>query len=433
MTQLELSKKSKVSLLVRRVAKLEGVSISYINKKIAEGRIVIPNNKNHKLKKPCGIGEGLCTKVNVNLGTSTDDSSIKNELKKLEVSVKFAADTVMDLSVGGNLRRIRQRLIKESPIPLGTVPIYEATVRVEEEKQTFLKMNYDDMRDAIIRQAEDGVDFMTIHAGVTRKAVSLLRRKGRILDIVSRGGAILAAWMAHTNRENPFYENFDDVLRIARDFDVTLSLGDGMRPGSIIDATDEPQIEELKTLAQLAERARKNNVQVMIEGPGHVPLDQIKKNIVLQKRLCKGAPFYVLGPLVCDIASGYDHISSAIGASLAASYGADFLCYVTPAEHLRLPDVDDVKTGLISMRIAAHSADLAKGIKSSWQWDKDMSQARRARDWQKQISLSIDPENAKRLRDSSKPNTLDVCTMCGKYCSIKLLEKAKVKTRRLIH
>ena len=424
MTQLELSRKSKISSLVRKIAKLESKSPAYINKKIAEGKIVIPRNKNHNIKNPCGIGEGLRTKVNVNIGTSTDDIDINNELKKIEVSVKFGADTLMDLSVGGDLRLIRRRLIKESTIPLGTVPIYEAAVKAEQTKGSFLEMSYEDMRDAVIKQAEDGVDFMTIHAGVTRKAVSALKREKRVLDIVSRGGAMLASWMAHKNKENPFYENFDDILKIAKDFDITLSLGDGMRPGSIIDATDKPQIQELKTLAELAQRSRDKNVQVMIEGPGHVPLNQIKENIILQKKLCKGAPFYVLGPLVCDIASGYDHISSAIGASLAASYGADFLCYVTPAEHLKLPDIDDVKLGLISMRIAAHSADLAKGIKSSWDWDRNISEARRNRDWKKQIKLSIDPENAERVRASNKPSESDVCTMCGKYCSIKLLEEA---------
>jgi phosphomethylpyrimidine synthase len=344
-------------------------------------------------------------------------------LKKLDIAIKYGADTVMDLSVGGDIKKIRRIILKGSSVPFGTVPIYEIAVNATRKKRDFLDFNIDDILDTLENQAKDGVDFFTIHAGVTKENLKILRKYRRMLDIVSRGGAILANWITKHKKENPFYEYFDEILDIAYKYDVTLSLGDGLRPGSILDATDKAQIAELKILGQLAKVAKKRNVQVMIEGPGHVPLDQIKYNVILEKRICNGAPFYVLGPLVTDVACGYDHITSAIGGALAASVGADFLCYVTPSEHLRHPSTEDVREGVVAAKIAAHAADLAKGIKKAKDWDKKMSIARKKRDWIKQIELSIDPEKARLYRASSKPVLSDVCTMCGKYCSIKLMEE----------
>jgi phosphomethylpyrimidine synthase len=329
----------------------------------------------------------------------------------------------MDLSIAADVAAVRARILKASSVPVGTVPIYQAAQGAAKRKGSFQKMTSGDILEVIRAQAEEGVDFMTIHSGVTRKTVSYVKKSGRILDIVSRGGAILASWMAHNKKENPFYEYFDQILDIAYSYDITLSLGDGLRPGSIFDATDSAQLGELRLLGELAKRARAKKVQVIIEGPGHVPLNQIKKNMELEKRVCANAPFYVLGPLVTDIASTRDHISGAIGGALAASYGADFLCVVSPAEHLRHPSVDDIREGVIAARIAAHSADIVKGIKSALLWDRKMSLARKARNWEEQITLSIDPERAKEYRYSSKPHISDVCTMCSEYCSIKLIEE----------
>ncbi|MDD4939956.1 MAG: phosphomethylpyrimidine synthase ThiC [Candidatus Omnitrophica bacterium] len=423
MTQIEFAKKHKISPLINRVASLERSSSALISKLLREGKAVVPNNRLRRIKKPCAIGKGLRTKINANIGTSTDKSQVSDELRKMEVCVKYGADTVMDLSVGGDLRQIRKKILRLSPVPVGTVPIYEIAVNAQKEKGDFLKFTAGEIFDVLESQAKDGVDFFTIHAGVTRQSLGALKKHKRVLDIVSRGGAILAAWMSRNKKENPLYEEFDRVLDIAYHYDITLSLGDGMRPGSILDATDPAQLSELNILGELAGRCRKKNVQVMIEGPGHVPLNQIHKNVLLEKQICKGAPFYVLGPLVTDVAAGYDHISSAIGGALAASYGADFLCYVTPSEHLRHPSVEDAREGVVAYRIAAHAADIAKGIKSELEWDRDMSIARKARDWKKQIALSVDPEKAGRYRSSSKPHLFDVCTMCGKYCSIKLMEE----------
>ncbi len=425
MTQLELARNNKVSPQIKKIAKFEHIKAAKICKKMSEGTVVIPLNikRRHKDIKICGIGEGLRTKVNVNIGTSTDKKELKDELKKLNVAIEYGADTVMDLSIGGNLRHIRKTILENCSIPLGTVPIYEVAVNIETKRGSFLKMTFDDMLEVLNQQAEDGVDFFTIQSGVTQEGLKILKQKKRILDIVSRGGAILTRWMSYHNKENPLYENFDEVLSIAKKYDVTLSLGDGMRPGSILDATDKLQLQELRVLGKLAKRALDYGVQVIVEGPGHVPLNQIEENIKLEKNICHNAPFYVLGPLVTDIASGYDHISAAIGATLAASYGADFLCYVTASEHLRHPSIEDVKDGLIASRIAAHAADLAKGIRTALEWDKNMSLARKTRNWEKQIALSIDPVKARLYRSSSKPHILDVCTMCSRYCSIKLIEK----------
>jgi phosphomethylpyrimidine synthase len=422
MTQLEYAKNNTLTPLMKKIARPEGLSPQFILRRLKDGKVVIPLNKKHKIKKPCGIGYGLRTKVNANIGTSTDKSEIDDELEKLRVAIKYGTDTVMDLSVGGDLKKIRRGILRYSSVPVGTVPIYEIAVNAQKNKGGFLNFTINDILDALCSQAEDGVDFFTIHAGVTKKSLSILRRHKRILGIVSRGGAILATWMSNHKKENPFYEHFDSILDIAYKYDITLSLGDGIRPGSILDATDEAQICELKILGELAKRAKKKNVQVMIEGPGHVSLGQIQKNIILEKRICHQAPFYVLGPLVTDVAAGYDHISAAIGGALAASYGADFLCYVTASEHLRHPSVNDVREGVVASRISAHAADIVKRGKSAISWDRQMSLARKRRDWKKQIALSIDPDKARNYRVSSRPHILDVCTMCGKYCSIKLMQ-----------
>jgi phosphomethylpyrimidine synthase len=423
MTQLEYAKNNIVTSLMKKIILDENLNSREFLRCIKEGKVIILQNLKHNLKKPCGIGAGLRTKVNANIGTSTDKSQQKDELKKLELAVKYGADTVMDLSVGGDLKKIRKEILKHSPVPVGTVPIYEIAVNASRKKGDFLNFNIGDILDTLKSQADEGVDFFTIHAGVTRKSLDTLKKHKRMLDIVSRGGAILANWITRHKKENPFYEYFDRILDIAYKYDVTISLGDGLRPGSILDATDKAQLSELEILGELASIAKRKNVQVMIEGPGHVPLDQIKENIVLEKKICHGAPFYCLGPLVTDVASGYDHISSAIGGALAAGFGADFLCYVTPSEHLRHPSVEDVREGVVASRIAAHAADIVKGIKSAQDWDKKMSEARKKRNWKKQIELSIDPYRARDYRASSKPVLSDVCTMCGKYCSIKLMEE----------
>ncbi|MCM8797174.1 MAG: phosphomethylpyrimidine synthase ThiC [Candidatus Omnitrophica bacterium] len=423
MTQLNQAKNNIITPLMKRIAKQEGVVYTQILNGLKMGRIVIPCNKKHVIKNPCGIGEGLRTKVNANIGTSTDKPSIKDELKKLEIAVKYKTDTVMDLSVGWDLRKARKEILARSPVPVGTVPIYEVTVNAQRKRNDFLRFDIEDILDTLQTQAEDGVDFFTIHCGVTRNSLKNLNNNKRILDIVSRGGAIIAAWMSRYKRENPFYEYFDRILDIASYYDITLSLGDGLRPGSILDATDNAQLSELKILGELSKEAKRRNVQVMIEGPGHVPLQQIRTNILLEKRICNHAPFYVLGPLVTDIACGYDHISASIGAAVAASFGADFLCFVTASEHLRHPSVKDVREGVIASRIAAHAADIAKDIKSAIDWDRKMSLARKRRDWKEQIRLAIDPDKARFYRESSKPLDSSVCTMCGKYCSIKVSEE----------
>ena len=423
MTQLEAAKRGRITPEMRLVAKAEGLDLKPLVRKIASGRIVIPSNILRKKDRICGIGEGLKTKVNANIGTSQGSSRIAVELKKLKVSVDNGADAVMDLSTGGDLRKIRKAILRACPVPVGTVPIYEAAVDADREKRPIPSITAGEMLAVLDRQAREGVDFFTIHCGVTRKAVDCLKKQGRVIGVVSRGGAIMVEWMAHNRRENPFYEEFDRVLEIARKYDVTLSLGDGMRPGCLADASDKAQIHELMTLGELSGRARRAGVQVMIEGPGHVPINQIEANVILEKDLCHGAPFYVLGPLVTDIAPGYDHITSAIGGALAAAHGADFICYVTPSEHLGLPSVDDVKTGVISARIAAHAADIAKGIKGALDWDIAISAARKKRDWRKQFDLAIDPARAKEYRNRSKPAAKDVCTMCGQYCSMKISEE----------
>ncbi|MDL1956305.1 MAG: phosphomethylpyrimidine synthase ThiC [Candidatus Desulfofervidus auxilii] len=422
-TQITLAKKGVVTPEMKVIADEEGVEIEDLMARVADGKVVIPANKRKRLKRPIGIGEGLRVKVNTNIGTSSDHVNINEELEKLRVALEAGTDTVMDLSTGGDLNHIRQILLKETPVPFGTVPIYQAAIEVAQKKGGIIKMTVDDIFNVIEKHAQDGVDFITVHCGVTLQSLERLKKQGRITNIVSRGGAFLTTWMLYHEKENPLYEYYDRLLEIAKKYDVTLSLGDGLRPGSLPDATDRAQIEELILLGELAEKAKEAGVQVMIEGPGHVPLNQIAANVLLEKKLCKGAPFYVLGPLVTDIASGYDHIAAAIGGALAAWAGADFLCYVTPAEHLRLPTIEDVRDGVIGVRIAAHAADLARGNKKAWEKDKKMSEARGKLDWETQIKLSIDPKKAKYYRETSKPKISDVCTMCGKYCAIKLLKE----------
>lgn len=430
MTQLEFARKGSFTPEMKAIAVSEGVDPDYLLNLIAEGKVIIPANRLMKKSRLCGIGKALRTKVNANIGTSADSSNLNFELKKLKIAAENGADAIMDLSTGGNLKAIRRAILKKSPVPVGTVPIYEIAVNAVRKGRLLSSINKDDIFTVLEEQAKEGVDFFTIHCGVTLETIERLKREGRIVDIVSRGGAILAEWMVHNASENPFYENFERVLDIARKFDVALSLGDGMRPGSVADATDRAQVQELIILGELTKRAWDAGVQVMIEGPGHVPINQIEANILLEKELCHGAPFYVLGPLVTDVAPGYDHITSAIGGALAAAFGADFLCYVTPSEHLGLPSVADVKTGVISAKIAAHSADIAKNIKGALEWDISMSVARKKRDWNSQFKLAIDPKTAREYRKRSHPTSKDVCTMCGQYCSMKISDKYLVEEKK---
>lgn len=419
MTIMDQVRKGIIPLEVEKAARKEGVNPGWLSEKVSEGRVVVPANPKHEGLEPCGIGEGLRVKVNANIGTSSDRAALEEELEKLRVSMEAGADTVMDLSTGGDIDACRRAVIKESSVPVGTVPIYQAVVEVAEEGKGIADLTVDKLFEVIERQAQDGVDFMTVHCGLTLGALEMLRAQGRITDIVSRGGAFLTHWMLYHGKENPLYEYFDRLLEIARKYEVTLSLGDGLRPGCIADATDRAQIHELMTLGHLTKLAWEKGVQVMIEGPGHVPLDQIEANVLLQKKLCHSAPFYVLGPLVTDVAAGYDHVACAIGGALAGACGADFLCYVTPAEHLSLPSVEDVREGVVVTKIAAHAADIARGNKAALERDKQMSIARKNLDWEAQIKLAIDPEKARRYREKSPPSEEDVCTMCGKYCAIK--------------
>jgi phosphomethylpyrimidine synthase len=428
MTQRIKAKKGVVTKEMKKVAREEGISPERLREKIASGRVVIPANRNHRGVRPVGIGEGLRIKVNTNLGTSSDHVDLEEELKKLEVSIQAGTDAVMDLSTGGDIDAIRKEIIRHSPIPVGTVPIYEAAIEAVKKRKALAKMRVEDLFEVIERQAEEGVDFITVHCGVTRNTVERLRRTRRLLGVVSRGGSFLIEWMIYNGKENPLYEHFDRLLGIAKKCDVTLSLGDGLRPGCLADATDRPQVQETILLGELTERAWAEGVQVMIEGPGHVPLDQIEANVLLEKRLCKGAPFYVLGPLVTDISPGYDHITCAIGGAVAGKAGADFLCYVTPSEHLKLPSVEDVREGVIATRIAGHAADIARGNRIALERDIEMAKARMAFDWEKQIELSLDPDKAKRYHEQGKSGEKDVCTMCGQFCAIKRLKDFFDKT-----
>lgn len=422
MTQLEVAKNGDITPQMTTVASQEGINAEQIRKGVAEGTIVIPANPNHRGLVPCGIGKGLKTKVNANIGTSSDFFDLNSEMAKLKAVIEFGADAVMDLSTGGDIAGIRRTLIKNSPIPVGTVPIYQAGIGAIAKRGSIVEMTADDLFEVIEEQGEDGVDFITVHCGVTKAAIDCLKHQGRVADIVSRGGSFLTAWILHNEQENPLFEQYDRLLCIAKQYDMTLSLGDGMRPGSLADATDRAQIEELITLGELTERARQAGVQVMVEGPGHIPLDQVDANVKLEKSICKDAPFYVLGPLVTDIGAGYDHISGAIGGAIAAAAGADFLCYVTPAEHLGLPGIEDVKNGIIASRIAGHAADIAKGVKGAAERDLKMSLARKKLDWEKQAELSFDPDRARRVHGAVSSSG-DACSMCGEFCAMKLVEK----------
>lgn len=427
MTQLEKARKGLITEEMKIVAKAEKVAPEYIRQGLVDGTIVICRNVKHKTIKPLAIGKGLRTKVNANIGTSKDHMDLNLELKKLKVAVDAGADAVMDLSTGGNLAAIRKQVMQKSAVAIGTVPIYQAAVKMIKNKKAISEMIADDIFDVIEENGNDGVDFITVHCGVTRLSVAALKSQKRILGIVSRGGSMTANWMDCNKKENPLYEQYDRLLEIAHRYDMVLSLGDGLRPGAIDDATDQAQLQELIILGELAARARAAGVQVMIEGPGHVPLTEIVTNIKLQKEICQNAPFYVLGPLPTDIAPGYDHITSAIGGAIAGAAGADFLCYVTPAEHLRLPTLNDVRDGVIAARIAAHIADIAKNLPGARAKDRKMSQCRKNFDWQGQVDLSIDPEKALSLLEKSKSAKDEGCTMCGELCAIKLGKKQQGK------
>ena len=419
MTQVEAARRGDLTDEIKLVAEREKRSPEFVAEGLRKGTIVIPVNRLRRGLYAVGIGEGLSTKVNANLGTSPDDVRLEKELAKLKAAIDAGADTVMDLSTGGDLARIRKAIIEASTVPVGTVPIYDAAVRVVRTKRSIVEMKPDELFEAIEDHLKAGVDFITVHCGVTRSVLRQLEECGRLTDVVSRGGSFILEWMYYNQKENPLYERYDDLLDLARTYDATLSLGDGLRPGSLADATDLVQVGEMVVIGELVERARRACVQVMVEGPGHVPLDEVKANVILEKKVCRGAPFYVLGPLVTDIAAGYDHIAGAIGGAVAAAAGADFLCYVTPSEHLRLPDVDDVREGVIAARIAAHVGDIVKRVPGASDWDRSMSEARKALDWDRMLELAIDPEHARQLRKSSMPKDAEICTMCGEYCAMK--------------
>ncbi len=425
MTLVEAAKKRKITAEMSAVAKDEGVSAEFVRSGVADGTIVIPRNNQRKMSagkwQLRGVGRGLRVKVNANIGSSPDSTGVLKEKKKLNAALKAKADAVMDLSTGGDLRKIRKMVLDNSTVPVGNVPIYETVCDLFRRGKSLKDMDPDKLLRTIEDNARQGVDFITVHCGVTREVVRTLKQSKRITGIVSRGGAFLAEWIISNNRENPLYENFSDLLDICHKYDVTLSLGDGLRPGCLADATDASQIAELSVLGKLTKMARDRAVQVMVEGPGHVPINQIEANVLLQKRLCHDAPFYVLGPLVTDIAAGYDHITCAIGGAVAGAAGADFLCYVTPSEHLGLPEADDVYSGVIATRIAAHAADIARGVKGALETDTELSKARKKFDWKKQEKLALDPERFRIQRKKSKSQS-EACTMCGRYCSMKKYE-----------
>ena len=403
---------------IERVAKEEGVDFALVKEGVKKGTIVILKNKLHQWAKPVGVGKGLRTKINVNLGTSPDRINFDLEIKKLELSVELGADTVMDLSTGGEIRNLRLEILKRSNIPVGTVPIYEAVCRLAKDGKSLMEMTKEFLFSVIEDHLKSGVDFLTVHCGLTSRAIPIIDEKKRATGIVSRGGSLLYRWMKSHDQENPLYEYYDDLLDLAKEYNATLSLGDGLRPGSIADSTDRTQVEELLVLGELVERARERWVQAMVEGPGHIPIQEIEANVLLEKKLCHGAPFYVLGPLVIDCAPGYDHIVSAIGGAVAASAGADFLCYVTPSEHLGLPDLVDVREGIIASKIAAHAADIAKGVTKAEEQDNLISAARKKFDWERMINLSLDPKRAKEKRGEIGPD-FQKCTMCGEFCAMR--------------
>ena len=419
-TQMDAARKGILTKELLAVAQKEQMEPEKLVKLVAAGQVVIPANKCHTCLDPNGIGSALRTKINVNLGTSRDLNDLDMELQKVNDAVAMGAESIMDLSSFGDTQKFRRKLTAECPAIIGTVPIYDAVVYYHKPLREITSEEWLQIAEM---HAKDGVDFLTIHVGINKNTAERFKKMKRLTNIVSRGGSIIFAWMEMTGQENPFYEHFDRLLDICQEYDVTLSLGDACRPGCLEDATDVSQLEELLTLGELTRRAWEKNVQVMIEGPGHMPLDQIAANMKIQQSVCKGAPFYVLGPLVTDVAPGYDHITAAIGGAIAASAGASFLCYVTPAEHLRLPNRDDVKEGIIASRIAAHAADIAKGIPGAKEWDRKMAQARARLDWEEQFSLAIDPEKARRYRADSKPEKEDTCAMCGNFCAVKNMNR----------
>ncbi|MBE0511513.1 phosphomethylpyrimidine synthase [Candidatus Bathyarchaeota archaeon] len=422
--QMKAAKMGQITEEMKIVAKEEDESPKKICRRVAAGRVVITRNMERENVVPLGIGEGLRTKINANVGTSADLCDLNLEVEKAKIAVNYGADTVMDLSTSGDLDEIRKTILKAVNVPVGTVPIYQTAIETIKDKGAIIYMDEDDVFNTIEKHAKDGVDFMTVHCGVTQQIVKRIAKHPRLMGIVSRGGTFLAAWILHHNKENPLYANYDYLLEIAKKYDFALSLGDGLRPGCIFDATDWPQIQELLTIGELVERAREADVQAIVEGPGHVPLDQIESNIQLEKSICKGAPFYVLGPVVTEIAPGYDHIVGAIGGTLAGLAGADFLCYLTPAEHLGLPTLEDVKEGVIVTKIAAHAVDIVKlGAKASAR-DLAMAKARANLDWKKQIENALDSEKAKKIRGRIKLKSAETCSMCSQYCAIKILREA---------
>ena len=419
-TQMDAARKGIVTPEIETVAKKENMDVDKLMKLVAEGKVAICANKNHKCLSAEGVGSMLRTKINVNLGVSRDCKDYNIEMQKVMSAVDLGAEAIMDLSSHGNTQPFRQKLTSECPVMIGTVPVYDSVIHYQRDLAT---LTAKDFIDVIRMHAEDGVDFVTLHCGITRKTIEQIKKHKRKMNIVSRGGSLVFAWMSMTGEENPFYEYYDEILDICEEYDVTISLGDACRPGCLADATDVCQIEELVRLGELTKRAWDHNVQVMVEGPGHVPLDQVAANMKIQQSICKGAPFYVLGPLVTDIAPGYDHITAAIGGAIAATYGASFLCYVTPAEHLRLPDLNDVKEGIIASKIAAHAADIAKGVPGAMDWDYKMDKARKVLDWEAMFDVAIDPEKARAYRASSKPEKEDTCSMCGNFCAVKNMNK----------
>ncbi|HEY8344233.1 MAG TPA: phosphomethylpyrimidine synthase ThiC [Bacillota bacterium] len=420
-TQMEAARKGVITEELKEVAQKERMTVEELRPLVAAGKVVICANKNHKCLDPQGIGSMLKTKINVNLGVSRDCRDYDLEMEKVMEAVKMGAHAIMDLSSHGDTRQFRRRLTAECPALIGTVPVYDAVIHYQRDLD---QLTARDLIEVVRLHAEDGVDFITLHCGITRKTIEQMKKGNRKMNIVSRGGSLLFAWMCMTGEENPFYQYYDEILEICYEHDVTISLGDACRPGCLADASDVSQIEELVRLGELTKRAWEKNVQIMVEGPGHMPIDQIAANIKIQQTICEGAPFYVLGPLVTDIAPGYDHITAAIGGALAASAGAAFLCYVTPAEHLALPNLDDVKQGIIAAKIAAHAADIAKGVRGAREIDDRMAEARRTLDWETQWECAIDPETAKTIRASRKPEYEDSCSMCGKFCAIRSMNKA---------
>ena len=419
MTQMKEAKKGNITKEAEIVAKFENIEIQKLIKLIAEGKVVIPKNINSN-SKPCGIGSGLKTKINANIGSSSKMEDLPLEIQKAKIAVEYGADAIMDLSTGENLNEFRKEIISAVDVPIGTVPIYEAGVATQKKGKAITEMDEEDIFKAIENQAKEGVDFMTLHCGINKDLVEKLQNAKRVMGIVSRGGTFLASWILHNKKENPLFENYDYILELAYEYDITLSLGDGLRPGCLQDATDISQIQELVNLGTLVKRAQEASVQTMVEGPGHVPINQITTNMEIQKTLCHGAPFYVLGPIVTDLAPGYDHITSAIGGAIAASSGANFLCYVTPAEHLSLPNLEDVKEGVIASKIAAQVADVANGLDSAWEKEIEMANARKNFDWEKQFELAFNSEKCENYRKSCPIEEEDMCSMCGEYCAIRI-------------